>query len=228
MEKVKNILIIVLIIIILLALSFFIGTRIGKKNAGDTLELPSGETVETEQTVLNEEVTVDNATIEEIVMPASEMVTYKYYYTDAGTYEKNKKFGDSDVTIPFTTDKTVYTYSGTINAGIDTSDITYDIDSEKKKIIVHLPAPKIISQELDENSFQSYDVKNSIFTSSDLKDYSDFTSELKSKEADKLNDNEAFWKELRENTEKVVSGLMSADGRLDEYNITFDWDSEKK
>ena len=223
MEKVKNILIIVLISLILIGIAIFVGFRIGKKKATDVIELPTGETVETEEVVINEEVTVDTSTIKEIVSPASELVTYKYYYTDAGTYEKDKKFGDTDIVIPFSTDKTVYTYSGTISAGIDTGEITYDIDNEKKKIIVHLPNPKILSHELDENSFQTYDVKKSIFTSSSLNDYAEFVGELKTKEEQNLNDKSEFWTSLRKNTEGIVSGLMTADERLNEYTITYDW-----
>ncbi len=223
MENVKNILIIILVSILLIGAALGIGVIIGKKNSGDKIELPDGEAVETEEVIINEEVTVDNATINEIINPASELVTYKYYYTDAGTYEKNQKLGDTDYIIPFTTDKTVYTYSGTINAGIDTSEITYDIDNEKKKIIVHLPNPKIISHELDESSFKTYDVKKSIFTSSSLNDYAEFTGELKTKEEDNLNSNSEFWSSLKKNTENVVKSLMTADDRLDEYTVTYDW-----
>ncbi|MBR3042551.1 MAG: DUF4230 domain-containing protein [Eubacterium sp.] len=208
--------------------AFVIGTLSGKRKAKEEIVIPKTEEPTTLAPIIEPEVKIDKQTVKESIAPAGELVSYKYFYTDAGTYEKSQKFTDTDITIPFTTDKTVYTFSGTINAGIDMEEIEYDVDNEKKTIIVYLPEPQILSHELDESSFQTYDVKKSIFTSSDLKDYASFVSELKKSEEEKLRGNKEFWNQLEKNTEKTLSGLMTANEKLDDYRISYEWVENNK
>ena len=162
-------------------------------------------------------------TLKEYIAPASELITYKYFYTDAGTYEKSQTIGKTDIKIPFSTDKVVYTYSGTISAGIDVGDIKFAVDDKNMKITVAMPQPKILAHELDENSFQTYDVKNSVFTSSDLKDYADFSKSLKDTQEDKLMSNEVFWNNVKGNAEGVIRGLITANDEVDDYSLDFNW-----
>ncbi|MBO4863002.1 MAG: DUF4230 domain-containing protein [Eubacterium sp.] len=217
-----------LVIIICTALAFMIGSSVGKKKAKETFVIPTTEAPTTEAPIITPEITIDKQTVEEIIAPAGELVSYKYYYTDAGSYKKSQTITDTDFVIPFTTDETVYTFSGTIGAGIDLNDVDFDVDNDRKVITVYLPEPKVLSNEIDEKSFQTYDVRRSIFTSSDLKDYTQFIGELKASEEDKLNSNREFWDQLRKNTEKTISGLMSANDQLDEYVIKYEWNETSK
>lgn len=163
------------------------------QNQIDTLQ------IQNENLMNPPKIEVSVRTLKEYTAAASELITYKYYYTDAGTYEKNKTFGDSDIAIPFTTDKVVYTFSGVISAGIDVSDIKYVVDEKNSKIVVAMPKAKIIAHEMDEKSFQSYDVKKSVFTSSSLDNYAAFVGALKENQEAKLLEKNDFWKDVEGN-----------------------------
>ena len=40
---------------------------------------------------------------------------------------------------------------------------------------------------------------------------------------DLLMDNESFWESVRENTEAVITGMITASGQIDNYKIVCDW-----
>ena len=172
-----------------------------------------------EEVVVTPDATVTAATLREVVAPAAELTAYKYYYTDVDTYEKSQKVWK--IKVPFTTDKSVFSYSGEIGAGIDLDDAEFTVDG--KAITVTLPKPDILYHELDEKSFQSYDIKNSVFTSTDIGGYADMISALKERQEQKLTDNAEFWKSVKANTETILRGIMTASGQLDEYTVTFKW-----
>lgn len=219
----------VLVIIVCTGLAFMIGSSVGKKKAKETFVIPpTTQAPTTEAPIITPEIVVDKETVKEVIAPAGELISYKYFYTDAGSYKKSQVITDTDFVIPFTTDETVYTFSGTIGAGIDLEDIDYTVDNDRKVITVYLPEPKVLSNEIDTDSFQTYDVKKSIFTSSSLQDYTQFIGELKKSEEDKLNSNREFWNQLKKNTEKTISGLMSANEQLEEYVVKFEWNETSK
>ena len=60
-----------------------------------------------------------------------------------------------------------------------------DFAVEDKAVTVTLPKPDILYHELDEKSFQSYDIKNSVFTSTDIGGYADMISALKERQEQK-------------------------------------------
>ena len=172
---------------------------------------------------VSEFVSVEVGTLREIIQPASELVTYKYYYTDAGVYEKSRKLFNTGIVLPFTTDRTVYTYSGVIGAGVDLMRTDFAIDNQKRTIVVYLQEPAIIYHELDENSFESYDVRTSAFTRSNLADFSDFRAALKSTQEEKLLANETFWSEAKSNAKNVISNLVTLSGAVEDYTVSYEW-----
>ncbi|EWM54573.1 DUF4230 domain-containing protein [Ruminococcus flavefaciens] len=168
---------------------------------------------------VSQETTVDSVTLEEIITPASDLITMKYKYTDADVYENSKKaFG---VKIPLTTDKVIFTYSGVVSAGIDLSQITYDIDNDKKTITVTLPKPKFLSHEMDESGFRFYDAKNSIFTETKLEDYTSLMAKLKSAKEVQLRNDGEFFPSVTENAKKVLNDLFKIADATSEYEIIY-------
>ena len=121
--SIKVVVCVVIAIILIGVIAFIVGSVTGKKSAKQEIVIPTTEQPTTVAEIIEPEVKIDKQTVKEMVAPAGELVTYKYFYTDAGTYEKSQKFSDTDITIPFTTDKTIYTYSGTISAGIDMEEV---------------------------------------------------------------------------------------------------------
>lgn len=70
--------------------------------------------------------------VNEIIRPASELITTKYAYTDANIYENYKEL--FNVRLPITTNKVVFTYSGSVGIGIDLSKVSLYLDNENKHL----------------------------------------------------------------------------------------------
>lgn len=209
----KRIGLIIIVVVVVLAFvgGFWVSNNIwNKKQANKSSE---------ENLIISEEVTVDESIIREVISPAKELITYKYFYTDVGEYTKDKKLFKA--TIPFTTDKTIYTYTGEIGAGIDLEDVDFDINDHI--IVVSLPSPKILYHEMDKDEVNVYDVKNSVFTTSSLEDFVDFEKELKEKQESKLKERVEFWDNVKQNTKTVISDLMTASGKFEKYSVVFEW-----
>ncbi len=119
--------------------------------------------------------------MQEKMRDIGELASEEYNYTEVGSFDKSMSvqlFG-YDVTVPFTQSKFIYTYEGTIKAGVDFKQITVEKDEESKRITVTLPKARILSSELDENSFQLYDEKNSVFNPFSVKDVNTTNRTLK-------------------------------------------------
>ena len=106
-----------------------------------------------------------------------ELGTVTYEYTELGQYESSKDFYGTK--IPFTTSKFIITYDGTIKAGIDMNAAKVEIDEITKKIVVTVPAAKILSHEIHEDSVKVFDEKNSIFNALTVEDYAGFYADQK-------------------------------------------------
>lgn len=209
-------------IIALIVVGVLIGRVSGERARARELEKQIDDLKhQQEEVIVTPELTVDVATLREVVAPAAELTAYKYYYTDVDTYEKSQKFWKFKV--PFTTDKSVFSYSGEIGAGIDLDDADFTVDNTGKSVTVTLPKPDILYHELDEKSFQVYDIKNSVFVSTGIGEYADMIAALKARQEQKLNDNAEFWKSVKANTETVLRGVITASGQLDEYTVSFAW-----
>jgi len=169
---------------------------------------------------------VTSTTLREVIAPASKLISYEYFYTDADKYEKSQPLFNTNIKVPFTTNQTVFTYSGTISAGIELSKVVFDVDNDEKTIRVLLPAPEILAHQLDMNSFQFYDIKKSVFTRADLGDYTEMQSALMEKQETKLWQNEKFWNNLENNTQSLINGLITAHDKINEYKITYEWPND--
>lgn len=208
------------VVVIVLTVAVIVGQNLYWKRQLSNTEPSAPLTVKTED---NSKITVDSQTLMSAMTKADKLVTYEYYYTDAGTYEKGKKLFNTNIAIPFTTDKAVFTYGGSLGVGIHTEQLSIDADDAKKVIRVTVPPLEILTDTPDYDAFQYYDVKNSVFTSSNLKDFSEFQKELSQKEKKKLKKNEEFWKEARESTQLRIEHMLNKATNLGGYEIQFEW-----
>lgn len=182
-------------------------------------KLSHKETKEVPTSIVKEEKELNTFTVEEILIPASELTSLKYSYKDVGLYSKDKKvFGK---TVPFTTDEYIYTYSGVVNAGIDLSEVKYQINNDKKTITIVLPEPQIFSHEIDENSFEFYDVKDSVFTEKDLGDFTDQRAELKEEIEKQLKKDEKFYNSVSSHAENVLINFLTVAESTKDYTVIF-------
>lgn len=180
-------------------------------------KLPIITTIDDTAKGKNYMLTISN--VEKVLKPASDLVTIRYCYTDADTYENTKEFFGKK--LPFTTDKVVFTYDGVISAGIDFSAVQYDIDNDSKVIHITLPEPGIISNEIDESSFKFPYISDSVFNSTDMSDYIELIDQLKKEKAQKVLKDTEFMNSAKENTEKVLKGFLTSSDKTKDYTVSF-------
>lgn len=165
------------------------------------------------------EIKVNKATIMESLKLCAELTTIKYEYADIGDYTKDKKLFDK-ITIPFTTDKTIYAYKGVISIGIkDLDKSTIEVDEENKVIKVVLPKLEILSHELLNDKLKTYDIKKSMFTEMKLDNFNEFEKALKDAQEELILKDTDFWAKAKENTKVTVERLLSIYDLPEGYKI---------
>lgn len=181
------------------------------------------ETMAVESTV-DEVIEEDNFVLtithlEDVLQPACDLITTKYYYTDADTYENYKEvFGYK---LPFATDKVVFTYSGVISIGVKLSEVVYDINNEQQTITIDLPEVGILSNEIDADSFEYPYVYDSILNSTQMKDYTQLIGTLKEQKAAEISQNTQLQKEAMEATKQVLKQFLTVSDMTKEYTVIF-------
>ena len=108
-------------------------------------------------------VPVESVTIDLGFKDIGELATQAVYYTNVQITSDYRKLFNTNINIPLTKNKYIYSYDGLIKAGLDFEKIEYEINHEAKTITIKLPEPIIISNELDQNSFEIYDETENIF-----------------------------------------------------------------
>lgn len=157
--------------------------------------------------------------VEEILKPASDLITMRYCYTDTDTYENYKQlFGKK---VPFTTDKVVFTYDGYISVGMNLSDINYYINDSNKTINIILPDIVVIANEIDHSSFEYPYQSDSIFNSTDMEDFTQLINSLKEKKAGDVMNNKRFMDSAEENTKRVIEGFLTGSESTKDYTVKF-------
>lgn len=203
----------------LLAGVLILQVRSAKKSDEDEKVVVQAESTIT-TTTKHEKQVVSIQQVEKVVEQASDLTTTHYKYKDVDQLEDYKTI--KDVKIPFTTDSVIYSFEGTIGLGVNLEDITYDIDNDNQVIKVSLPDVTIISNEIDEDSFEYYDVKNSIFNQMEMSDVTDNLANLKQKEADRVLDDEELIDTAEKNTENVIRSFLTAADATKDYSVEFE------
>ena len=166
--------------------------------------------------------TVSIEEVSKILEPASELITAKYYYTEASTYQNFKKAFDK-YKVPFTTDEAVFTYDGIISVGVELSEIEINVDNEKQIITIKLPSVKEMHNEVDHDSFDVPYTKDSPFTKTNMKDYTTLIAELKKAKSEEVMKNKEFIAYAKDNTTKVLEAFLKASPSTTDYEVKFKW-----
>lgn len=196
--------IILLLLILLIACGCFIGGVIFQNNQPQEEVIPTINFIQ----VVND------------IQSIGELATIKYIYTDMGKFENSQQFKGYD--IPLTTKSFILSWNGTIKAGVDTKEITININENNKTILVHIPKAKILSHETDENSVEIFDENNNIFNPITLEDYNSFFAESKLEMEQRALDN-GLLDEAIENAKNVISQILTSDENIKNlYTINFE------
>lgn len=145
-----------------------------------------------------------------------EMATQSAYCTEVNVTEDAKEL--YGMRIPFTQSKYIYSYDIVIKAGYDFNEIEW---KEKNKTIeVKLPEAKVLSNELDMDSFKVYHEKESIFSKITLEENNDAVKKMKLNAQENAIAN-GLLENARSNAETMLTGFFADEYDLDEYKIVF-------
>ena len=125
------------------------------------------------------------------------------------------------VTIPFTQSKYIYSYDVTIKAGIDFGGIDWDLDEEQKTIRVTMPETRVLSSEINLDSFKVYHESESIFHHITLEENNAALQELQHNAEETAIAN-GLLENARSNAETILKGFFTKAYDLDKYTLTFE------
>ena len=158
----------------------------------------------------------DNKTTRIGLEDIGELATQSAYCTEVNVTEASRElFG---VEIPFTQSKYIYSYDVVIKAGYDFREI--EVREKGNTVEVTLPEVKILSNEIDLDSFKVYYEKESIFRHITLTENNEAMSAL-TKTAEKDAIANGLFDEARRNAETILKGFLAGTYDPDEYEIVF-------
>lgn len=165
---------------------------------------------------IEEKVTISGEIIKESLNDIGELATQEYSFTEVETYSDQKQL--KNFKVPFTKSSFVYSYDGMIKAGIDFADIEVEKDDLKKLIVVTIPESRILSKEIDLDSFQIYDEKLSVFNKLSITDFNDANQELLNKAVDKAL-TKGLLKKADDNAKKIIKNFIESTYGLSDYSV---------
>ena len=146
------------------------------------------------------------------------LVTADYGFTQVETYQKTKKlFSLIDVDSSF-----MYSYDGSVYAGVDFKKIKVEKDDEKKEIRVEMPPAAISSVEIDYKSFKVYSEKEGFLNPLQIEDYNLAQEDFDAK-ARAMAEEKGILKKAEENAKSIIETfvLSMTDEEEEEYKVIF-------
>ena len=214
--------VIAVIVIVVVATIFFKGYSSAKEKYEDTITQLEAEVDRLsdpiavyEEASREIDINVVNVEIQEI----GELATLEYLYTDAGKFEDPKQLFGKDV--PFTTKSFIAKWDGIIKAGVDISQVTAEVDSNTKEVVVHIPKAEILSHEIDSESVETLDQKNGLFNPVSVEDVREFDAKSKEKMENRAIENGILDKAF-ENAESIIEKLIDPMIQGFEYTVRFE------
>ena len=144
------------------------------------------------------------------------LATQSSYCTQVNVTDSSKKLFGAD--IPFTNSKYIYSYGITIKAGFDFNEIEWN--EKGNTIEVKLPEVKILSSEIDQDSFKVYHEDESVFNQITLEENNDAVVELK-KQAETDAIESGLFENACGNAETILTSFFGNVYDLSEYEIVF-------
>ncbi len=147
-----------------------------------------------------------------------ELATQVAYCTEVNVTEAERELWG--ISIPFTQSKYIYSYDVEIKAGLNFSEIEWSLDEENRAIEVKLPEIRVLSNEIDIDSFRLYHEDESIFRQITLEENNAALASLKeTAEADAVAN--GLLENARDNAETVLRGFFASVYDPEEYEMRF-------
>ena len=123
--------------------------------------------------------------------------------------------------VPFTTKSFIAKWDGIIKAGVDISQVTAEVDSNNKEVVIHIPKAEILSHEIDSESVETLDQKNGLFNPVSVEDVREFDEKSKEKMEERAIENGILDKAF-ENAESIIEKLIDPMIQEFEYTVRFE------
>ena len=151
-----------------------------------------------------------------------ELATQEAYCTQVSVTEALRElFG---MQIPFTQSKYIYSYDVLIKAGFDFQEIEWS--EREHTILVKMPKVKLLSSEIDVESFKVYHDEESIFRPITLKENNQAMKKLR-KQAEKDAIANGLLDNAKSNAEVMLKGFFAQEYDLKDYKLVFEYKEEK-
>ncbi len=151
-----------------------------------------------------------------------ELVTQTAYLTIVQDTEEHREFFDL-FEIPFTQSRQIFSYDIQVDASVDFSKITYEIDGNKdnQKIKVKLPHAKIYKSSIDNESLKIYLDEESLFSRIDLAEHNEAMKQL-TEQGIKDAEANGLLKAGDENAKKLIETFFKSNG-YEDYQIEYEY-----
>ncbi len=167
-KQVKNIIYIGIIVVAVIAM-IILGTDY-LKNRSNTEEINTEDLQVTAVKPKKDRVlvTVSTETLQDGLANMGILITQEYYFSQVERYSKQKDIITGLITA---SSEFMYSYEGSVMAGIDFEKIKISKDDDTKTITVDLPESEIQTVSIDKDTFKKYSEKESIWNPLKLEDY---------------------------------------------------------
>ena len=145
-----------------------------------------------------------------------ELATQAAYCTEVNVTEGAREL--FVLTIPFTQSKYVYSYDVVIKAGLDFGEIDWTVGEDT--ITVRLPEIRILSSEIDLDSFRVYVENESIFRRISLEENNEAMKALQASAQENAVAN-GLLDNARANAETILTGFFAGEYDLSQYTLRF-------
>jgi hypothetical protein len=190
-----------------------------KEDVTSSYEVATTEVEETEPvqtSVMKTEIT--SKEVESVLKQVSELITSKYYYTNAADFDSVLTWFGSDWVNPFTKSSGYIIYDGVVSIGIDLDKVEYEIDNDNQIITIKLPKERILAHEIDDSSVKT-NSKESVFNNLDAKYYAELIDKLKKETETKIMNNKEYLEQVRSNTKIVIQDFFKNEEKMADYEI---------
>ncbi len=163
-------------------------------------------------------VTVSAETIRDGLANMGILLTQEYYFTQVERYTKEKDIISGLITA---SSEFMYSYEGSVMAGIDFEKISISKDENAKTITVDLPESEIQTVSIDKDTFKIYSEKESIWNPLKLEDYNLSLAEFEKTAKQKALDS-GILERSDEQAQSLVMNFIRNFPSTSDYKIQFE------
>ena len=150
-----------------------------------------------------------------------ELATQAAYLTIVEDIDASRElFG---VKIPFTQTEIIYSYDVAVKAGLDFDQVEWEVNDEAKEIQVTMPEIRVLSSEVDLESFKLYHENWSSFRPIRTEEFNAAAQAMKVEAQNRAVEN-GLLDNAQENAERVIQGFIHQNFDPQEYKIVFEYE----